>query len=80
MPQDIKSIKREESAPNEESQQEADELLTPKRVAAKLQISTAMVYKMVREGELEALHIGRLVRIRPESYERLLDKLAETAR
>lgn len=75
MPQDIKTIARDDSMP-----EESEELLTPKRVAAKLQISTAMVYKMVREGKLEALHIGRLVRIRPESYEKLLDKLAKPAR
>ncbi|NGM17765.1 excisionase family DNA-binding protein [Eggerthellaceae bacterium zg-893] len=31
-----------------------------------------MVYKLVREGRLEAVRVGRLVRISPKSYEDLL--------
>lgn len=80
MPQDIKTIAREDVAPEEASQEEAELLLTPKIVAKRLQISIDMVYKLVREGDLEAIHIGRLLRIKPESYEELLDRLAIKAR
>ena len=80
MPQDIKKIARKEAAPEEANQEETELLLTPKIVAKRLQISIDMVYKLVREGDLEAIHIGRLLRIKPESYEKLLDRLAIKAR
>ena len=80
MPQDIKTIARNDAAPQEPNIEEAELLLTPKIVAKRLQISIDMVYKLVREGDLEAIHIGRLLRIKPESYEKLLDRLATKAR
>lgn len=48
-------------------------LYTPQEIADALGVSRAMVYKLVKEGELEGVHIGRSVRIRPESYMRYLD-------
>ena len=80
MPQDIKTIARKVAAPEEPEHEETELLLTPKIVAKRLQISIDMVYKLVREGDLEAIHIGRLLRIKPESYEKLLDRLAIKAR
>lgn len=80
MPQDFRSIERDMEHANEEQNPEPVGLLTPKDIAQRLSVSDAMVYKMVREGDLEAVHIGRLVRIRPESYERLLDERSSRAR
>lgn len=51
-------------------------LYTPQEIADALGVSRAMVYKLVKEGELEGVHIGRSVRIRPESYMRYLDDRA----
>ncbi|WP_206214790.1 MULTISPECIES: helix-turn-helix domain-containing protein [unclassified Adlercreutzia] len=48
------------------------QLLSPEEVALLLQVSKSMVYKLVRGGRLEAVHVGRLVRIAPKSYEDLL--------
>lgn len=47
-------------------------LLTPEHVAEKLGVSKAMVYKLVRNGQLDAVHVGRLVRIVPDSYRRFI--------
>ena len=52
---------------------EAEALLTDKEMAELLRVSTAMVYRLVRQGELEAIHIGRLVRFRPDAYTRLIE-------
>jgi len=80
MPQDFRSIERDMEHANEEQNPEPVGLLTPKDIAQRLSVSDAMVYKMVREGDLEADHIGSLVRIRTESYERLLDERSSRAR
>lgn len=48
------------------------QLLSPEEVASLLQASKSMAYKLVREDRLEAVHVGRLVRISPKSYEDLL--------
>lgn len=47
-------------------------LMCADEVASKLKVCKATVYKMVKEGQLEAVHLGRLVRITPESYEAFL--------
>ena len=52
---------------------EAAGLLTVKEVAELLRVSTSMVYRLVRDGKLEAVHIGKLVRVRPEQYLKLLE-------
>lgn len=80
MPQDIKSAKRDDCQPQEDHELDVVGLLTPKHIAKKLNVSDAMVYKMVREGKLGAVHIGRLVRIKPESYARLLEERTTKAR
>lgn len=56
---------------------EAEGLLTAKELAELLRVSTAMVYKLVRQGDLEAIHIGRLVRFRPDAYLRLIEGNSE---
>ncbi len=48
-------------------------LYTPQEIARAMGVSADMVYKLVREGKLDSVHIGRSVRIRPEAYERYLD-------
>lgn len=45
------------------------QLMMPEEVAELLSVSKGMVYKLVRTGKLEAVHIGCLVRIPHESYE-----------
>lgn len=57
----------------------AVELLTPERVSEMLGISKAMVYKMVRNGDMEAVRIGRLVRFTPESIGRMVDRFTVNA-
>ena len=42
-------------------------LLTIKDVAEFLQCSTRKVQRMIKDGELEAIRVGRLVRVRPEA-------------
>ena len=44
-----------------------ERLLTVKDVAQFLQCSTRKVQRMIDAGELEAIRIGRLVRVRPEA-------------
>ena len=43
-----------------------ERLLTVKDVAQFLQCSIRKVQRMIDAGELEAIRIGRLVRVRPE--------------
>lgn len=52
---------------------EAEGLLTVKELAELLRVSTAMVYRLVRQGDIEAIRIGRLVRFRPDTYLRLIE-------
>lgn len=63
-----------------ERRAETCELMEVDEVAAKLKVCKATVYKMVRNGEIEAVHIGRLVRITPEGYRQLLDRRSRGAR
>ena len=44
-----------------------ERLLTVKDVAQFLQCSIRKVQRMIDAGELEAIRIGRLVRVRPEA-------------
>lgn len=53
------------------------DLMGVEEVAAKLKVCKATVYKMVRKGQIEAVHLGRLVRITPEGYKQLLDKRSQ---
>ena len=54
--------------------QDVEELLDVLQVAALLGVSTTTVYKMIHDGLLRCVYIGRLVRIRPSDYEELLEK------
>lgn len=53
------------------------ELMSVEDVAAKLKVCKATVYKMVRRGQIEAVHLGRLVRITPEGYKQLLERRSQ---
>lgn len=44
-------------------------LLCADEVASRLKVCKATVYKMVKEGQIEAVHLGRLVRFTPEAFE-----------
>ena len=57
-----------------ELEEDIEELLDVKYVASKLKVCTATVYKMVREGKIEAVHLNRLVRITPKGYKQLIEK------
>jgi excisionase family DNA binding protein len=50
-----------------------ERLLTVKDVAQFLQCSTRKVQRMIDAGELEAIRIGRLVRVRPEALQALIE-------
>ncbi len=56
-------------------------LLTPKDVAAYLNITESQVYTLMREGDLLALKIGRrgVWRVDREELERYLERLKEEA-
>ena len=44
-------------------------LLNSRDVAEILQISTSKVYKLMRCGELAAVHIGKSIRVKPADLE-----------
>ena len=44
-----------------------NELLTMEEVALKLRISEDKAYELVRQGSLQSVHLGRLVRVKPSS-------------
>lgn len=46
--------------------------LTPKEVAELLKLSLSMVYKLLREGDLPHVRIGRSRRIRREDLEKYI--------
>jgi excisionase family DNA binding protein len=47
-------------------------LLTGKDVAHLLKISSSQAYKIMRRGELPAVHIGRSIRVKPEDLEEFI--------
>jgi excisionase family DNA binding protein len=49
-------------------------LLTGKDVAHLLKISSSQAYKIMRRGELPAVHIGRSIRVKPEDLETFITK------
>jgi putative molybdopterin biosynthesis protein len=49
-------------------------LLTGKDVAHLLKISSSQAYKIMRRGELPAVHIGRSIRVKPEDLETYIDR------
>ena len=50
-----------------------EKLLTPEQVAKRLQVTERTVYAWLRRGNLPALKLGRLWRIRPEDLEGFLE-------
>ncbi len=54
-------------------------LLTPQDVAMRLQVSRSWVYSAIQRGELPAVHIGRLPRIRESDLAAYIDGLGAVA-
>ena len=44
-------------------------LLTGKDIAHLLKISSSQAYKLMRRGELPAVHIGKSIRVKPEDLD-----------
>ena len=61
------SIKEHQHTPNEP-------LLSVESVAQLLNISKRSVYKLIRNRELEALLVGKFLRIQPVAVQRLIDQ------
>lgn len=74
MPNDIKTMERDAPVNKALKEEIIEELVDAEYVAAKLGVSKAFIYKLVREGQLEAIHVGRLVRFAPESLRRLCNQ------
>ena len=53
-------------------------LLTVEQVAEYLQMSTRHIRRLLANGELAHVRIGRMVRIRPEAVEAMLVNVTET--
>jgi excisionase family DNA binding protein len=49
-------------------------LLKPQDIAQRLKISRAMAYKLLTMGELPAVRIGRIVRVREADLEAYIQK------
>jgi excisionase family DNA binding protein len=49
-------------------------LLNSKDVAEILRISTSKVYKLMRYGELTAVHIGKSIRVKPDDLNLFIAK------
>lgn len=50
-----------------------ERLLKPKEAAEILQLSQVQIYRLVRQGELPAVIIGRSVRFRPGQLDDFID-------
>jgi excisionase family DNA binding protein len=55
-------------------------LLTPDDVAARLRVSRSMAYVLIKRGELEAIHVGRLPRVTEAAFAEYMARLASEAR
>ncbi|MCI5534416.1 MAG: helix-turn-helix domain-containing protein [Firmicutes bacterium] len=51
-----------------------DKLLTSQQVEEILQVSRVTVYRMAREGALEKVKIGKMVRFKESSIKKILEK------
>lgn len=54
---------------------EAPELLTPEEVADRLKLKVRTVLRLVREGKLLAVRVGRLYRFRPSDLRAFIESL-----
>jgi excisionase family DNA binding protein len=52
------------------------ELLTPAEVAEKLNVSRALVYVLIKSGEIPSIRIVSLVRVRKEDLEKYIHEKA----
>jgi excisionase family DNA binding protein len=52
-------------------------LLTIREAAAVLRLGRSTVYELIARRELEVVHIGRSVRVRPEELAGFVSRLAE---
>jgi excisionase family DNA binding protein len=48
-------------------------LLTPKQVAEILQMHTLTIYHYIRQGKLDAIHLGRSYRVAPQDLVRFIE-------
>lgn len=48
----------------------SEKLLRPDQVAARLQVTREMVYKLINQGRLDALRVGKVWRITERSLDR----------
>ena len=53
-----------------------EQLLKPGDVAEVLQVSKAQAYNLLKRGEIPAIHIGTLVRVRPEDLKHYIEQKA----
>lgn len=53
-------------------------LMTVSEVAGALSMSRSTVYRLIDDGRLDVLHLGRAARIRSEDVDRLIDGIAAT--
>ncbi len=56
-----------------------DQLYTIKEVQATLKVSQATIYRMVYDGRLPHIRIGKLVRVPAEAVRELIEKGVEPA-
>jgi excisionase family DNA binding protein len=50
-----------------------EKILTPAEVAERLQISMAKAYSLLKNGEIDVVRIGDLVRVKDEDLERYIE-------
>ena len=68
--------KRRQIAPNSHPPPPIDPLLTDEQVAAILNTSTRTVHRLVKSGQITAVHIGRSLRFRPRDVAAFIDRSA----
>ncbi|MDP9314608.1 MAG: helix-turn-helix domain-containing protein [Chloroflexota bacterium] len=56
----------------------ADKFYTPDEIAQELKVTPQAVYNWITKGRLEAIKIGRIVRVPGAAYERLLSEGAQS--
>ncbi len=49
-------------------------LLNAEEVAQHLQVSIALAYRLIQRGQIRAVRIGRLVRVRKHDLERFIEQ------
>jgi excisionase family DNA binding protein len=49
-------------------------LLTADKVAEQLQISIALAYRLIQQGKIRSVRIGRLVRVRKFDLEKFIEQ------